>query len=213
MRILMTVPVPLLRELGVARVPADLAVELRDLGHVVEIFDSTAAFGPNRASRLQRLQPLRFAARARDYVRAHAQRFDVVEGTQGDLPFPKEELRFDGLLVARSPGLFSVFDAYDAMARARWPEHRRGTPVGRAAQKWAWRRMVAAYRRSLEVADLVNVPNEAEHAYVRDVLGRGERALLMPLGLRDVDAAALSAAAGPPAQRLAAPHVAFVGSW
>ncbi|MHB8468727.1 MAG: glycosyltransferase family 4 protein [Gaiellaceae bacterium] len=146
-------------------------------------------------------------------MRTNADRFDVIEATQGDLPYSKSELGFNGLLVARSAALFHFFDEYDRFARRRWPEHQLGTAPGRAVDRWAARRSSAAARRSLLHADLVNVANQADYAYVRDELGVGSRVLLMPLGLRDADAAALAAAARPSSERLAARRVAFVGQW
>jgi len=213
LRILFTMPVPFVRELGVSRGPFDLASELRVRGHHVESFDWVDACGGPVYSRMQRLRPRRFSRRARAYVRAHGHLFDVIDANQGDLPFSKRELRFEGLLVARSAGLFSVYEDYVRFERAQWPERRRGTVVGRMLHRWSrWRQLDAA-RRSLEHADLIILPNDEEAASVRDVLGLGERCLVVPLGLRECDAERFASAALPSADRLASRTVSVVGSW
>src|SRR5688500_5959163 len=112
LRILMVSNVPWRRELGAARGQVDLAEELRRLGHLVEKFDYEDAFGGERPKRRHRLFPMRFARRARRYVRERADEFDVIEALPEDLPFARRDLRFHGLLVARSMGLHPLYEEY-----------------------------------------------------------------------------------------------------
>jgi glycosyltransferase involved in cell wall biosynthesis len=213
LRILMVSDVPWRRELGAARGQIELAEELRRLGHVVEKFDHRDAFGEERPARWHRLFPLRFARRARRYVRQHGTRFDVVEALPGDLPFPKRDLGFDGLLVARSMGLHTLYEEYIRYERKAWPDRIPGTVVGKTLHRLTVRRRSAACRRSLEAADLVRVLNTDEEAHVRCTLGLGHKCVMLPDGLRDRSAEALARSALPARERLGRREAVFVGSW
>ncbi len=213
LRILMVSRVPWRRELGAARGQIELAEELGRLGHVVEKFDYQDAFGDERPARRHRLFPNRFARRARAYVRRHAHRFDVIEALDGDLPFPKRALAFDGLLVARSMGLHALYEEFIRYERKTWPKRIPGTVFGQTLHRFTVRRRSAACRKSLRAADLVRVLNADEEAYVVERLGRGRDCLLIPDGLADRFADALARAALPPAERLRRREVAFIGAW
>ena len=52
-------------------------------------------------------------------MRQHADRFDVVDALIGSLPQAKERLGFTGLLVARSVGLYRLYDQFDIAVRVR----------------------------------------------------------------------------------------------
>jgi glycosyltransferase involved in cell wall biosynthesis len=205
--------VPWRRELGAARGQIEVADELRKLGHIVERFDSRDAFGDAQPARWHRLFPSRFARRARKHVREHGRNFDVIEALAEDLPFSKRELGFDGLLVARSMGLHTLYEEYIRLERETWPERIPGTVVGKALHRLNVHRRSAACRRSLEYADLVRVLNTDEQAYVRSTFGVGKRCAVIPDGLSDSLAAALARDALPPAERLRRREVVFIGSW
>jgi glycosyltransferase involved in cell wall biosynthesis len=213
LRILMVSDVSWRRELGAARGQIELAEELRRLGHAVEKFDYGDAFGAERPARWHRLFPLRFARRARGYVRQHGHRFDVIEALHGDLPFSKRDLRFNGLLVARSMGLHGLYEEFIRYERTTWPDRIPGTVVGKTLHRFYVRRRSAACRRSLEDADLVRVLNEDERAYVADVFGLGQKCLVLPDGLSREFADSLARAALPAAERLGRKEVVFVGAW
>ena len=205
--------VPLRPDLGAGRIQLELGDELRRLGHHVETFDPVAAFGGTRRTRLDRLTVMRFPARARDYVRRHGKRFDVVDALHGTLPFSKRDLAFNGLLITRTTGLYAFYEAYLRHERATWPAKIPGTAVGKALNRHALRRAYAACRRSFETADLAVVSNADEAAYVRTTLRLGERCAMLPDGLRREHAEALSRAALPAAARVSAREVVFVGAW
>jgi glycosyltransferase involved in cell wall biosynthesis len=211
LRLLMVLHMPWDRNLGAPRVQLELADELRSRGHMVDKFDWHDAF-PREPSRVGRVVGASFAPRARRFVRSVAARYDIIDAQQGDLPYPKEQLGFDGLLVARSCGLYRFYRDFERYARRRWPEER-GRRLGRPLRGYeAWRE-TARERRSLECADLVNVPNSDELAFVRDALGLGDRCVLVPNGVERTRLDALRREAAPPAQRLASREVVFIGRW
>ncbi len=204
--------VPLVRELGGGRVQLELAEELRRLGHHVESFDSRDAFGTRAPRRRDRLRPLRFSHAAREFVRAHGARFDVIDAQQGALPYAKQELGFSGLLIARSVGLYAFYAEWRRIERRRWRRLLPGTWVGREVQAVVDRRAEAASRESLERADLVLLPNDEEREWVRERLGL-DAALVLPFGLSEQRARAFSAQAMPAERRLERRTVAVVGAW
>ena len=213
LRILMVSDVPWKRELGAARGQIESAQELMRLGHFVDKFDYEDAFGDEAAKRWHRLFPLRFARRARAYVRAHGRAFDVIEALPGDLPFTREELDFTGLLVARSMGLHPLYEQYIKYERATWPDRIPGTVIGKTLHRFTVRRKTALAQRSLRVADLVRVLNRDEETYVSRALGLGGKCITLPDGLTDGFAEALARSALPARERLRRREVVFVGSW
>jgi glycosyltransferase involved in cell wall biosynthesis len=213
LRMLMVSGVPWQRELGAARGQIEIAEELRRLGHVVERFDYQDAFGNERPARWHRLFPLRFARRARNYIREHGHQFDVIEALHGDLPFRKQDLGFEGLLVARSMGLYALYEEFIRFERTTWPDRIPGTASGKALHRLTVRRWSAACRRSLEVADLVRVLNKDEEAYVLGTLKLGHKCVTLPDGLADDFADTLARAAFTAGERLRRREVVFVGSW
>ncbi|MDQ6920065.1 MAG: glycosyltransferase family 4 protein [Candidatus Dormibacteraeota bacterium] len=213
LRILMLSHIPLVRELGEGRVCLELAEEFRKLGHTVETFDSTDAFPGQRPRRWHRLLPLRFAGPARDFVRRHGTRFDVVDALQGVGPLPKRRLGFDGLVVSRSAGLYAFYLRDLERQRAAWPERLPGTRTGQLLARVVQRRAAAACEQSMLSADLVNVPNEDERGYLSEQLGIGDRCVVNPLGISAEHAAALAAYALTAAERLERKEVVFIGAW
>lgn len=213
MRILIVSNTRLTRETGAGRAQLETAEELARLGHSVETFDYVDAFRTLRAGRRDRLLPLRFARRAREHFRRNPGRWDVVEALQGALPFSKEELGFDGVLVARSTGLYAFYARYAEYERTRWPERLPGTPLGKALHRRSLRLAFAASERSVQTCDLVRVLNRAEERFVHEQLGLGHKCLTLPEGLSDAHAEALAASAAGPRDRLRSREVVAIGSW
>jgi glycosyltransferase involved in cell wall biosynthesis len=205
--------VPLLRELGEGRVCVELSEEFRRLGHTVETFDSRDAFPGERPARWHRLFPLRFASRARAFVRAHRDRFDVIDSLHGVGPLHKHNLGFNGLVVARSAGLYAFYYRNLEFQRNAWPDRVPGTRAGQLVGRWAQRRAAAACEASLRSADLVNVPNNEEQTFVRQELGLGHKCAVFPLGLSEGHASALACAAANPRERIERREVVFIGAW
>jgi glycosyltransferase involved in cell wall biosynthesis len=194
--------VPLIRELGAGRVQLELAEEMRALGHDVQTFDARDAGGRRG-----------FEKAAREFVKAHRASFDVVDAHHGALPYSKRDLGLDGLLVARTSGLYSFYVSFRRMELRRW---RKLVPGNRFAHMRLLLRDQLSARRcraSLEHADLLLPLTRAEQWYIRQRLGITQRCVPIPNGLTDRHAEALAAAALPSSERLRAREVAFIGAW
>ena len=213
-RILMVSDVPLRPELGAGRPYFELARELRALGHDVDTFDRVAAFGEHELSSWRtRVAPPRFAKEAIRHVRANAAGYDVVDANQGNLPRSGRELGLNGLLVARSAGLFSFYRDFVRDARRRWPDRAPGSAIGQFVHRLRTERMFEAERRSFDCCDLAVFPNSEETAFVREHIRVGRPSVTLPLGLSAEQAQDLQSKARPAAERLAARQVVFIGSW
>jgi glycosyltransferase involved in cell wall biosynthesis len=207
----MVLHMPWDRNLGAPRVQLELAEEFRRQGHEVDKFDWHDAF-PRTPTRLGQIAGRGFPMRAARFVRSVSSHYDIIDAQQGTLPFPKGRLRFEGLLVARSCGLYRFYRDFEAYARRRWPESR-GQVVGRPLRQFeSWRESLQR-RRSLWCADVVNVPNADELAFVRDELGLGSKCILVPNGVPESRLLALGREAAPVSERLKNQEVVFLGHW
>lgn len=228
LRILILLHVPLDRNFGGSRVQLELGEVWRSLGHEVEYFDVVRAFGakvgsrrPDRFALIKALlapfwQPS-FASKARQFIEAEGDRFDVIDAHQGNLPFTKADLRYRGLLVVRSVGLYPLYVAFDHGAKPpqlTW----RGWLV-RQLLRWRDRQEIRHCFTSFRHADLINLPNPAEAAYLKKTLGVGEKCHVFPFGLapeRRQALATIGAKNFSPrhlASRLQHPQLTFIGTW
>jgi glycosyltransferase involved in cell wall biosynthesis len=226
MRILMVIHTPWSRDLGAPRVQLELAEELVKLGHTVEKWSYEDAFPEARrrpAGRFDRFggrlraylaSNRSFAARAAAHVRAHGRRFDVVEAHQTDLPWPKAQLGFTGLLVARSVGLIPAYHEFERAAAARWPEPPSAKRLVRRLLTYPGeRRKLRDVSRSFQAADLINVSNSDDLQTVAGPMGFGGKVVLFPFGLQEARRESFKAARASVPSRLAARTVAFIGTW
>jgi glycosyltransferase involved in cell wall biosynthesis len=195
-------------ELGGGRVQLEIGQELQELGHEVEFL------GPEEvlAGESPRLRPLRFARRARGLIQARAGDWDVIDVDHGDLPYSKRELGFNGLLVARSVGLYAFYRDYKRLESARWDGLRPGSSVGRAIETYTSRRGFEAAERCLRSCDLAMVPTEDERRYLLD-RGIVREVCALPFGLTEQQHARFVATAQPAEARRRSRTVAYVGSW
>jgi glycosyltransferase involved in cell wall biosynthesis len=226
LRLLMITNTPWCRDLGAARVYTELAEEFLAQGQVVEKFSWEDAFpSPQREGLNQRrgmmyrvlgaLSGSRdFSARARRHVRATAGRFDVIDAGHTDLPFPKQDLRFAGLLVARSVAFTPAYRDFERFAARRWPE----PPslkrlISRALFYPRQRRHLRNWPAALRHADAINVSNRDDFRVVSDELGYQDKALCLPFGLSEARFQALREQRAGVADRLAGRSVVFIGTW
>ncbi|MEP7014311.1 MAG: glycosyltransferase [Verrucomicrobiota bacterium] len=210
LRILAIVNLPWDPRLGAARVFMELTEQWKTAGHYVEHFCLTDAFTkPVKSRWLSTLRQLLFPARAAGFVRRNAARFDVVDAAIGTLPFSKEDLRFDGLLVARSVGFYRSFERFIRVGRKRWPDQPRGKFLGhffyRSSRWWQARNSEISVRH----CDLVNLPNDDE----LELLPKAKSAIVEPYGLSEGDRTAFASAASSAETRLARKEICFVGMW
>jgi glycosyltransferase involved in cell wall biosynthesis len=214
LRILFVVNLEWNPRLGAVRVYMELAEQWRTAGHSVEHFSLSEAFPGTRFSSAGfAIRQLLFAYKAAAYVRRNAARFDVIDALIGSLPMSKQELGFHGLLVARSVGLYRLYDRFEQSAKRRWPPRSRGKFLGRVFYSLVRRWSLRACDRAVRHADVINLPNESEADCIRRETGAGARLLVQPYGLTDDRRGALSRAAGPDASRLARKKISFIGMW
>lgn len=214
LRILAIVNLPWDSRLGAARVWIELANEWTRAGHTVEKFCLTDAFPKPEESRINSaLRQVLFPRRAAAYIRRNADRFDVIDGLIGVLPFPKGSLGFRGLVVARSVGLYRLYDQFIRQECILWPDQPKGRLVGRIFHRFiAWCSWKNS-ERSVRYCDLLTVPNEDERLEVaRDPQVRVP-CLVEPYGLSDEFRDALAAAAASPEERLRRQRICFIGMW
>lgn len=214
LRILIVVNLPWDPRLGATRVWIELANEWTAAGHLVEKFCLTDAFPtPASSSGVSAIRALLFPARAAAFIRNNGQRFDVIDALVGTLPFSKTSLRFRGLLVARSVGLYRLYEEFEKHAAKRWPRRERGKLIGRIFYRFFNKRIRAAAEASVNHCDLLNLPNSDELVCVREEMRLTRPVMVQPYGLAAELATALAAAAATPERRLHARKVCFLGTW
>lgn len=214
LRILAIVNVPWDPRLGAARVWIELTEEWRNAGHVVEKFCLTDAFPePASSPAIAAFRLLLFPYRAARFVRQNAGRFDVIDALIGTLPFSKESLSFHGLLVARSVGLYRLYEKFERDAAKRWPPSVRGKLIGRPFYWFFGRRARAASEASVRHCDILNLPNSDELLCLRDEMQSDKPAIVQPYGLRPARQQALRDAAAVAETRWQKKKIVFIGMW
>ena len=209
----MVLHMPWNRNLGGSRVQLELAEQFQSMGHNVTKFDLHDAFGNERESRLSQFFRPRFAQKAKEFIQANSHRFDIIDAHQGKLPFSKQELGFNGLLVARSVGLRALLDRYLEAEQKKWPPQKKKTAIANWIRSFKQKREQPDYLRSFQTCDLINLPNPDELTYVRDVMGEGDKCAVFPFGLSQKRQQEFKRAIAPTSQRLAHPTIAFIGTW
>ena len=214
LRILTVVDLPWDPRLGRARAYIELANQWRSAGHIVEKFCLTDAFPiPAKSQRVSALREILFAYRAASYVRRNASRFDVIDALIGTLPFSKTNLRFEGLLVGRSVGLYGPYEKFFRFSRKRWPNQPRGKILGRFSYKLKRRWLHRNSDLAVRSCDLLNLPNDDEVEFLRETPFRKKPAIVQPYGLNEQERAAFASAMQPAEVRLKKREVCFVGMW
>lgn len=207
----MVIHLPWRPELGAVRPQFEVAAELRRRGHEVDHFGLEEASGSPVRSRAQALLGPRFAPTAARRIAPIAARYDVIDATEGDLPASKSELRFGGLLVARSNGLRAFYSSWEREAARRWPDDVGRYRTARAIRALRARAQDRDTERSHRNADVFLVLNEAELATIQRERLDAE-IVIVPHGLAAeyVDAVADQARGD---GRLASGVVSCIGTW
>ena len=199
---------------GAVRVWIELAAEWTRAGNFVEKFSLTDAFPTaTTSSALAAFRLLLFPFRAARFVRSNADRFDVIDAHIGALPFSKQSLRWSGLLVARSVGLYWLYEKFEKIAAERWPTMDKGKLSGRIFYSFFKKRVRAASDASVKYCDLLNLPNRAELACVRDEMHLATPTVVQPYGLAPARHRDLSSVANSVESRWRAKKVCFLGMW
>jgi glycosyltransferase involved in cell wall biosynthesis len=214
LRILLVVNLPWDSRLGAVRIYMELAEQWRASGHVVEQYSLSDAFpGARASSAIFALRQLLFAYKAAAFVRKNRARFDVIDALIGVLPFSKSKLRFQGLLVARSVGLYRLYEQFDRNVEKRWPGRPKGKFLGRIFYALTRRWLLQASDRAVCHADLINLPNEEEAICLREERGADLPILVQPYGLTTERRLAFVQAAATAQIRLAQQRICFIGMW
>ncbi|MDJ1168123.1 glycosyltransferase family 4 protein [Roseofilum sp. BLCC_M154] len=213
LRILMILHMPWDRNLGGSRVQLELADEFRKMGHRVEKFDIDDAFPNDKSSRLSQFTRPSFSSKAKGFVLANSHRFDIIDAHQGNLPFTKEELNFNGLLVARSVGLYAFCKEYSRLEQEKWPQTKKGNLIANTLRSWRQVREHPHYLRSLETCDLINLPNEDEKIYIQEHWDLGDKCAVFPFGLSEKRQQLFSQALQSTSLHLNNKQVVFIGYW
>ena len=214
LRILMLLHMPWNENLGGPKPQIELAREFEKLGHKVEKYDLFDAFPKMKArhSRIRELIRPSFSSRAKAFVKANARRFDIIDCHHSNLPFSKAELGFRGLLVARSAGLYALYEQFASFAEQKWPSQRKGHPIAELLRRWRANREAPSFPASLQTCDLINVSNVDERACLAG-MGLAEKCVVIPLGVSREQRDEFARAARPAAERLSHKNVVFIGSW
>lgn len=200
--------------LGAPRVWMELAEQWRAAGHTVEKFSLSDAFPGVPATRVMfAVRQLLFIRKAADYIRKNANRFDVIDALIGTVPDSKEALGFKGIIVARSVGLYLLYERLERELQNRHSHPSKGKLLGRLLYGFIRRQLLRAADRAIRNADLLNVPNEEEAARLRVELGADRRIIVQPYGLTEERRRALNENAAPAQVRLAQQRVCFIGMW
>jgi glycosyltransferase involved in cell wall biosynthesis len=214
LRILVVVNLPWDSRLGAVRIYMELAEQWRASGHVVEKYSLSDAFPDVRASSARfTIRQLLFSYKAAAFVRKNSARFDVVDALIGVLPFSKRKLGFHGLLVARSVGLYRLYDEFDRSVEKRWPGRPKGKFLGRIFYALTRRRLLNASDKAVRHADLINLPNEEEAVCLRRETRVDLLILVQPYGLTFERRQAFLEAAAAAEIRLAQQSICFIGMW
>ena len=214
LRILLVVNLRWDERLGAVRVYMNLANEWRAAGHVVEHYSLSEAFPDTDDSAAgYAVRQLWFASRAKSFVQKNGGRFNIIDALIGSLPASKAELRFNGLLVARSVGLYRLYERFEETARRRWPGRSRGKFLGRIFYTFTRRGLWHASDRAVRNADLINVPNDEEAKCLRQEVGPDLPIIVQPYGLTEQQRHGLIATAAPAEDRRARRRIGFIGMW
>jgi glycosyltransferase involved in cell wall biosynthesis len=214
LRILTIVNLPWDPRLGAARVYVDLAEQWKKAGHIVGKFCLTDAFPKPTDSRgLRALRQVLFPRRAVRFVQERATEFDVIDALIGTLPYSKESLAFNGLLVARSVGFHRAYDEFTHFARGRWLDQPRGKLLGRYFYSFVNDLLHRDNEKSLRHCDLINLINEDELQFLREPPAIDKPAIVEPNGLTENESAAFADAIQSPEKRLREKEICFVGMW
>lgn len=207
----MVIHLPWRPELGAVRPQFEVAAELRRRGHQVDHFGFEEAFGSRMRSRTEMLLGPRFARVAPRRVARIAADYDVIDANESALPATKAQLRFDGLLVARSNGLIVFYRAWEREAQRRWPDDVGRYRTVRRIRALRARAVEQDAKRSHRNADVFFVLNKTEFERIESEQLRAEP-VIVPHGLGGayLDAVAdQSRDAGRLAQRV----VSCIGTW
>ena len=224
LRILMVLHMPWDINLGGPQTQMRLAEEFIKQGHRVHKFDYFDAFPylkwiPSKLLRLAKLLSPLFSTQAKYFIQNNSNDFDVIDAHQGNLPFSKKELNFQGLLIARSAGLYAFHQDYkksikntsESISTCKNISYIKNLII--QAEKKKQESEDENYLPSLEQADGIIVLNRDEYDYVQNKLNKGYKCQPIPNGLTQEQHLSFSKFAQKPNIRLQNKKIVFIGHW
>lgn len=115
--------------------------------------------------------------------------------------------------MARSVGLYRLYEKFEKDAAKRWPPADKGRLSGRIYYGLFKKRARAASEASVKYCDLLNLPNSDELTCVRGEMQLATPAVVQPYGLAPARHRALGAVAHSVEARWRAKKVCFLGMW
>ena len=205
MRILFCTPAPLTKSLGAAKVVVELAEEMQELGWECRLLCPSDLDDAEDALTARR----RFPNKLRDYLKDHAEEYDVVDYDHECLPHARFEFSRSPLFVARSVLLVHHLETIP-IPRRRGIKAKLGVLAYGARRQREREERICRGQATLEAADLVNVSNDDDKA---ELMRRGiaaEKIIVLPYGISRARRLLFDrVSSAPPPQ----PVVAFVGTF
>jgi len=209
LRILMVSHTLLTPRLGAPSVQLHLADELRAAGHHVDLFGlRDACPRPPRTSVGERMYPS-FGRRAVPMIRQRAGSYDVIDAFVAKLPASKAQLRFEGALAIRSPGLHHIFLRFVDTVHDRWDDAPRRMRGSAPIHRHQARRYHRDAKCTFDAADVVLLPNREEVDELGS-MGYADVARHVPNGVPD---ALLDRAPVHDERRTSGREVSVIASW
>jgi len=175
LKILFVLQTPWGPDLGMSKVHYDLKIEFEKRGHSVDYFDAGKIY-PEGNGLLGKIKGGSTQERIFKYLRANANKYDVIDANQRCVPYAKEDFGFKGLLVFRSHGLPPLYRIAELH-----PYYKRMTVTSRSTKPVTLRTHVAQLKRyltkdegewalwdAIKYADVVHTLNESEYHYLSD---------------------------------------------
>jgi len=213
LRILMLLHIPWKKELGAARVQVELAEELRNMGHQVDKFDMDDAFPNHKWTKWTQIYPPDFPGTYKKYVLENGHKYDVIDAHQGILPFTKKQLKFSGLLVARSVGLHQFYDDFYDYSDKKWGKKSFKQTVWKWLTMYSRHQATQNYIKSISSADLVNVCNLDEKEYLENIFKIKNPVVNIPFGMSEERIQLYQDYNTTAEKRLSNKQILFIGNW
>jgi glycosyltransferase involved in cell wall biosynthesis len=195
------------RRFGASKVLIELAEELEAMGWRCAVRGASDIWSDKRATH----HPFEeFPQQLREYLRKHAEEYDVVEYDHEDLPFSRSDFPSEVLMVARSVLLTHHFAKIEIPRPTTVKNFVRHLVFGKRDGQRMHERIQSS-QRTIEQSDLVNVSNTDDKAeLIRNGIPE-EKIIVLPFGIgRErrplFDAISINVPPGPPI-------VAFTGTF
>ena len=178
MKILLASHAPWSNTLGVVKAQLEIKFCLEKKGHIVDLFNHKHY--ENRKKYQNEL--LKF-------IKEKGAKYDVIECHQWSLPFKRDQLNFDGLLVVRSVGLHIFYrDALLSLDIKNSKDENFKIKLKNKIKLFKndifKKNEDREWLKSILIADIINVPNSMEADYLSKVIGlKRKHITIQPFGV------------------------------